>query len=72
MQTRNEPVRAREPFMEMQWKIGNVQIDKMCIRDSSCPDPDWRCGTDFPGQYYFYKSEKENIAEKPACYPGVL
>ena len=27
MQTRNEPVRAREPFMEMQWKIGNVQID---------------------------------------------
>ena len=31
-----------------------------------------RCGTDFPGQYYFYKSEKENIAEEPACYPGVL
>ena len=27
MRTRNEPVRAREPFMEMQWKIGNVQID---------------------------------------------
>ena len=27
MQIRNEPVRAREPFMEMQWKIGNVQID---------------------------------------------
>ena len=27
MQTRNELVRAREPFMEMQWKIGNVQID---------------------------------------------
>ena len=27
MQTRNEPVRARELFMEMQWKIGNVQID---------------------------------------------
>lgn len=27
MQTRNEPVRAREPFMKMQWKIGNVQID---------------------------------------------
>lgn len=27
MQTRNEPVRAREPSMEMQWKIGNVQID---------------------------------------------
>ena len=27
MQTRNEPVQAREPFMEMQWKIGNVQID---------------------------------------------
>mgnify|MGYP000491344671 CR=1 FL=1 len=24
------------------------------------------------GQYYFYKSEKENIAEEPACYPGVL
>ena len=38
----------------------------------SCPDPDRRCGTDFPGQYYFYKSEKENIAEEPACYPGVL
>ena len=36
----------------------------------SCPDPDRRCGTDFPGQYYFYKSEKENIAEEPACYPG--
>lgn len=27
MQTRNEPVQAREPFMKMQWKIGNVQID---------------------------------------------
>ena len=27
MQIRNEPVRARDPFMEMQWKIGNVQID---------------------------------------------
>ena len=38
----------------------------------SCSDPDRRCGTDFPGQYYFYKSEKENIAEEPACYPGVL
>ena len=38
----------------------------------SYPDPDRRCGTDFPGQYYFYKSEKENIAEEPACYPGVL
>ena len=22
--------------------------------------------------HYFYKSEKENIAEEPACYPGVL
>ena len=27
MQTKNEPVQAREPFMKMQWKIGNVQID---------------------------------------------
>ena len=27
MQTKNEPVQAKEPFMKMQWKIGNVQID---------------------------------------------
>ena len=27
MQTKNEPVQAREPFMKMQWKIGNAQID---------------------------------------------
>lgn len=27
MQTKNEPVQAREPFMKMQWKIGNVQIN---------------------------------------------
>ena len=38
----------------------------------SDPDPDRRCGTDFPGQYYFYKSEKENISEKQENYPGVL
>ena len=24
------------------------------------------------GSISFYKSEKENIAEEPACYPGVL
>lgn len=27
MQTKNESVQAKEPFMKMQWKIGNVQID---------------------------------------------
>ena len=27
MQTKNEPVQARQLFMKMQWKIGNVQID---------------------------------------------
>ena len=40
--------------------------------DRSDTDPDRGSGADFSGQYYFYKSEKENIAEEPACYPGVL
>ena len=31
MQTRNEPVQAREPFMKMQWKIGNVQIIRLFL-----------------------------------------
>ena len=26
MQTKNEPVQAREPFMKMQWKIGTYRL----------------------------------------------